>query len=115
MALMKPTAYFITTARGFIHDEAALAQALREKKIAGAGLDVWDKEPPAADHPLLKFNNVIATAHTAGVTREARANMGRIAAEQVLAALDGKPAARIVNPQHYAKRFARTFGFVPQR
>ena len=117
-ALMKPTAYFITTARGFIHDEAALAQALREKKIAGAGLDVWDKEPPAADHPLLKFNNVIATAHTAGVTREARANMGRIAAEQVLAALDGKPAARIVNPQvwpHYAKRFARTFGFVPQR
>ena len=117
-ALMKPTAYFITTARGFIHDEAALAQALREKKIAGAGLDVWDKEPPPADHPFLKFDNVIATAHTAGVTREARANMGRIAAEQVLAALDGRPAARIVNPQvwpHYAKRFERAFGFVPQR
>ena len=67
--LMRPTAYFITTARGFIHDEAALAEALRAKTIAGAGLDVWDKEPPPADHPLLQFDNVIASAHTAGVTR----------------------------------------------
>ena len=117
-ALMKPTAYFITTARGFIHDEAALEAALREKKIAGAGLDVWGKEPPAAAHPLLKFDNVIVTAHTAGVTREARANMGRIAAEQMLDALDGRPVARIVNPQvwpAYAKRFERAFGFAPQR
>ncbi|HXW48415.1 MAG TPA: 3-phosphoglycerate dehydrogenase, partial [Xanthobacteraceae bacterium] len=60
----------------------------------------------------------IATAHTAGVTREARANMGKIAAEQVLAAFDGKPVARIVNPQvwpHYAKRFEHAFGFAPRR
>jgi D-3-phosphoglycerate dehydrogenase / 2-oxoglutarate reductase len=117
-ALMRPTAYFITTARGFIHDEAALAEALRAKKIAGAGLDVWDKEPPPADHPLLQFDNVIASAHTAGVTREARANMGKIAAEQMLAALDGKPVTRMVNPQvwpDYAKRFERAFGFAPQR
>ena len=116
--LMKPTAYFITTARGFIHDEAALEAALREKKIAGAGLDVWGKEPPPATHPLLKFDNVIVTAHTAGVTREARANMGRIAAEQMLDALDGKPVTRIVNPQAwpaYAQRFERAFGFVPRR
>ena len=117
-ALMKPTAYFITTARGFIHDEAALEAALRDKKIAGAGLDVWDKEPPPAAHPLLKFDNVIVSAHTAGVTREARANMGRIAAEQMLDALDGKPVTRIVNPlvwPDYAKRFERAFGFVPKR
>jgi D-3-phosphoglycerate dehydrogenase len=117
-ALMKPSAYFITTARGLIHDESALEAALRNKKIAGAGLDVWSKEPPAAAHPLLKFDNVIVTAHTAGVTREARANMGRIAAEQMLDALDGKPVARIVNPQawpDYAKRFERAFGFAPQR
>ncbi len=116
--LMKPTAYFITTARGFIHDEAALEAALRDKTIAGAGLDVWSKEPPPAAHPLLRFDNVIVTAHTAGVTREARANMGRIAAEQMLDALDGRPVARIVNPQvwpAYAKRFERAFGFVPQR
>jgi D-3-phosphoglycerate dehydrogenase len=117
-ALMKPTAYFITTARGLIHDEAALEAALREKTIAGAGLDVWGKEPPPAAHPLLKFDNVIVTAHTAGVTREARANMGRIAAEQMLDALDGKPVTRIVNPQvwaDYAKRFERAFGFAPRR
>jgi len=117
-ALMKPDAYFITTARGLIHDEAALEAALRNKKIAGAGLDVWSKEPPAAAHPLLKFDNVIVTAHTAGVTREARANMGLIAAEQMLDALDGKPVARIVNPQvwpDYAKRFERAFGFAPKR
>ena len=117
-ALMKSTAYFITTARGFIHDEAALAAALREKKIAGAGLDVWDKEPPPPAHPLLQFDNVIVTAHTAGVTREARANMGRIAAEQMLDALDGKPVTRIVNSQvwpAYATRFERAFGFVPRR
>ena len=117
-ALMQPTAYFITTARGFIHDEEALTQALRDRKIAGAGLDVWGKEPPPADHPLMAFDNVIVTAHTAGVTREARTNMGRIAAEQVLDALDGKPVTRIVNPQvwpDYARRFERTFGFVPQK
>lgn len=117
-ALMQPTAYFITTARGFIHDETALAEALRAKKIAGAGPDVWDKEPPAADHPLLQFDNVIASAHTAGVTREARANMGKIAAEQMLAALDGRPVTRMVNPQvwpDYAKRFERAFGFAPRR
>ena len=98
--------------------EAALAEALRAKKIAGAGLDVWDKEPPPADHPLLQFDNVIASAHTAGVTREARANMGKIAAEQMLAALDGRPVTRIVNPQvwpDYVKRFERAFGFAPAR
>jgi D-3-phosphoglycerate dehydrogenase len=98
-ALMQPHAYFITTARGFIHDERALAEALRAKQIAGAGLDVWDKEPPAADHPLLQFDNVIASPHTAGMTREARANMGRIAAEQLVMTLDGKRPPRIVNPQ----------------
>jgi D-3-phosphoglycerate dehydrogenase len=115
-ALMRPHAFFITTARGFIHDEDALLQALRARKIAGAGLDVWAKEPPPPDHPLLQFDNVVASPHTAGVTKEARENMGRIAAEQVLAALDGKRPPRIVNPQvwpEYATRFERTFGFAP--
>lgn len=116
-ALMQPHAYFITTARGFIHDERALAEALRAKQIAGAGLDVWDKEPPPADHPLLQFDNVIASPHTAGVTREARANMGKIAAEQLIMTLDGKRPPRIVNPQvwpAYARRFEQTFGFRPE-
>ncbi len=115
-ALMQPHAYFITTARGFIHDEAALADALRNKQIAGAGLDVWAKEPPPADHPLLQFDNVLASPHTAGVTKEARENMGRIAAEQVLDVLDGKRPPRIINPEVwpvYAKRFQQAFGFAP--
>ena len=115
-ALMRPHAYFITTARGFIHDEAALLEALRNKLIAGAGLDVWAKEPPPPDHPLLQFDNVLASPHTAGVTREARTNMGRIAAEQILDALDGKRPPRIINPEvwpRYAGRFERAFGFTP--
>jgi D-3-phosphoglycerate dehydrogenase len=115
-ALMQPHAYFITTARGFIHDEAALADALRNKQIAGAGLDVWAKEPPPSDHPLLQFDNVLASPHTAGVTKEARENMGRIAAEQVLDALDGKRPPRIINPEvwpSYVKRFEKAFGFLP--
>jgi D-3-phosphoglycerate dehydrogenase len=116
-ALMQPHAYFVTTARGFIHDEAALLDALRDKSIAGAGLDVWAKEPPPPDHPLLQFDNVLASPHTAGVTREARANMGRIAAEQMLDALDGMRPPRIVNPEAwraYAERYARAFGFAPE-
>jgi D-3-phosphoglycerate dehydrogenase / 2-oxoglutarate reductase len=115
-ALMQKHAYFITTARGFIHDEAALADALRNKQIAGAGLDVWAKEPPPPDHPLLQFDNVLASPHTAGVTKEARENMGRIAAEQVLDALDGKRPPRIINPEVwpvYVKRFEQAFGFAP--
>jgi D-3-phosphoglycerate dehydrogenase len=116
-ALMQPHAYFITTARGFIHDEDALLQALRKKRIAGAGLDVWSKEPPPPEHPLLQFDNVLASPHTAGVTREARENMGRIAAEQILDALDGRRPPRIINPEvwpHYSARFARTFGLTPK-
>jgi D-3-phosphoglycerate dehydrogenase len=115
-ALMQPHAYFITTARGFIHDETALADALRNKRIAGAGLDVWAKEPPPPDHPLLQFDNVLASPHTAGVTKEARINMGRIAAEQLLDTLDGKRPPRLINPEvwpHYVTRFERTFGFAP--
>jgi D-3-phosphoglycerate dehydrogenase len=115
-ASMQKHAYFITTARGFIHDEVALFEALRDKRIAGAGLDVWAKEPPPPEHPLLQFDNVLASPHTAGVTKEARENMARIAAGQMLDALDGKRPPRIVNPEvwpAYVKRFERAFGFAP--
>lgn len=117
-ALMQKHAYFISTARGFIHDEPALAAALREGRIAGAGLDVWEKEPPPHDHPLLQFDNVIASPHIAGTTFEARHNTGSMAARQILDALDGKPVARLLNPEAwpaFAKKFERVFGFKPQR
>jgi D-3-phosphoglycerate dehydrogenase len=115
--LMQKHAYFITAARGHIHDEKALEEALRSKQIAGAGLDVWSKEPPDVDHPLLKYDNVIASPHTAGVTREARANMGKYAAEQLIEILDGKRPPRIINPDvwpAYQKRFEKAFGIRPQ-
>ena len=116
-ALMKPSAYFITTARGGIHDEAALAGALIAKRLAGAGLDVWAKEPPEPDHPLLRFENVLASPHTAGVTHESRREMGRFAAEQMLDILDGKRPSRLINPEvwpRYRERFAGILGFVPE-
>jgi D-3-phosphoglycerate dehydrogenase / 2-oxoglutarate reductase len=116
-ARMKPEAYFITTARGFIHDEEALAEALRTRKIAGAGLDVWEDEPPPHDHPLMAFDNVIVSPHVAGSTIEARENMGRIAAEQVLEILDGTKPPRLINPEvwpAYRERFERIMGFAPE-
>lgn len=112
-ARMRPDAYFITTARGFIHDETALAAALANKKIAGAGLDVWEDEPPPHDHPLMAFENVIVSPHTAGATVESQKNMARIAAEQVLDILDGKKPPRLINPEvwpAYRARFARIMG-----
>jgi D-3-phosphoglycerate dehydrogenase / 2-oxoglutarate reductase len=117
LTLMRPDAYFITTARGGIHDEAALADALASGRIAGAGLDVWQKEPPDPDHPLLQFDNVLVSPHTAGVTHESRHNMGRLAAEQVLDILDGKRPPRLVNPEGwplYRQRFGRILGFLPE-
>ena len=115
--LMQPHAYFITTARGGIHDEMALAEVLRAKQIAGAGLDVWEDEPPATDHPLLAFDNVLVSPHTAGATEESRENMSHFAAEQVLEILDGKRPPRLINPEvwpAYRERFARIMGFSPE-
>ena len=116
-AAMQPHAYFITTARGGIHDEAALAAALTARQIAGAGLDVWEDEPPPASHPLLRFDTVLVSPHTAGVTRQARHNIARIAAEQMLDILDGKKPPRLLNPEvwpAYRDRFSQILGFWPQ-
>jgi D-3-phosphoglycerate dehydrogenase len=115
-ARMKPAAYFIQTARGGIHDEAALAAALEAGRIAGAGLDVFLKEPPAADHPLLRFENVIASPHIAGITEEALHDMALGAAEQWIAIFRGEVPPRLVNPEawpRYAARFREAFGFSP--
>jgi len=112
-ARMKRGAIFISTARGGIHDEAALAAALRSQHLGGAGLDVWEPEPPPLDHPLLQMPNVVATYHTAGVTHEARRNVASIAAEQIVDMLRGERPPRLVNPAvwpAYAARFERILG-----
>ena len=112
-AAMKPGARFITTARGGIHDETALARALASGHLAGAGLDVWDVEPPPADHPLLRFDNVIVSPHIAGITRESRHDIAVIAAEQLIAIFRGRRPPRLINPDAwpaYAARFERAFG-----
>ena len=115
-AAMQKHAYFITTARGGIHDEAALADALRNDAIAGAGLDVWEDEPPPHDHPLLAFDNVLASPHTAGITRQSRHNIAKIAAEQMIDILDGKRPPRLLNPEvwpAYQDRFQAIMGVRP--
>lgn len=113
---MKPGAVFITTARGGIHSEHALTEALQSGHLAGAGIDVWDIEPPALDNPLLSMENVVATYHTAGVTHEARRNIASWAAEQIIYTLDGHVPPRLVNPQawpKYAARYEALFGRRP--
>ena len=100
LALMKPTAFLVNTARGGIVDETALHAALVEKRIAGAGLDVFAQEPPPTDHPLLKLPNVIVAPHIAGVTRESVERMGRQAVLNVLSVLDGSPIREnVINPE----------------
>ncbi len=91
LAHMKPAAFLINTARGGIVNEAALHDALVKGKIAGAGIDVFEKEPPPSDNPLFKLQNVITAPHVAGVTREALDRMGLQAAKNILSALDGSP------------------------
>lgn len=115
-ALMRPTAFFINTARGGIHDEAALAEALRERRIAGAGIDVFLTEPPPADHPLLQLDTVIATPHTAGITEEALREMSAEAARQWIGLFAGEVPPRLINPAAwpaYSRRFERVIGFAP--
>ena len=104
---MKNGAMLVTTARGGVVDEAALYAALTSEHLSGAGVDVWDREPPPLQHPLLTLDNVIATYHTAGVTVEARRNMAAQAAEQIVGLLKGGRPPRLVNPQAWPAYRAR--------
>ena len=115
-ARMKPNAYFINTARGKIHEEGALLDALISRRIAGAGIDVFDVEPPPPDHPLLHLDNVMATPHIAGATVETMYDMTKAAAEQWMGLLRGRVPPRLVNPEvwtHYSDRFEQIIGFRP--
>ena len=98
IAAMKPTAYLINTARGAVVDEAALVQALRERRIAGAALDVFENEPHLAAG-LAELDNVVLTPHIGSATTETRTRMIMLAAENVFAAMRGERPPNIVNPE----------------
>jgi D-3-phosphoglycerate dehydrogenase len=98
LALMKPTAFLINTARGGLVCEADLFDALRVKRIAGAGLDVFEEEPPPCS-PLFELDNVLLTAHTAGVDLQSRDDMAESAARAIVDLSRGQwPAEKVVNP-----------------
>ncbi len=118
LALMKPTSYFINTSRGGTYVEADLARSLAEKKIAGAGIDVFLDEPPPLDHPLMAFDNVILTPHSAGATIESQDNVAIFSADQWIEIFEGKVPPRLVNTEawpKYSERFERILGFKPAR
>ena len=98
LALMKPTAYLINTSRGPVVDEAALVATLKAGRIAGAGLDVYEREPKMAEG-LAGLDNAVLLPHLGSATVETRARMSRIAAENVIAVLEGRKPPNLVNPE----------------
>lgn len=90
LALMKPTAYLINTARGGLVEEAALVAALQANTIGGAGLDVFEAEPPAADNPLFTLPNVVLSPHIAGLTQECAMRMAQVTIRNTLDLFDGQ-------------------------
>lgn len=98
-AMMKPSAFLINTARSGAVDTEAMVEALRTKRIAGAFLDVFDKEPVAADNPLCALDSVVMTPHIGGSTPGQTREQSRIVADQIIAILDGKQPPHMVNPE----------------
>jgi D-3-phosphoglycerate dehydrogenase len=99
LALMKPSAIIINTARGPIIDQSALYRALQDKKIAGAGLDVFEEEPVSEDNPLLDLDNIIMTPHSAALTQECVIRMAVEAVNCTLEVFNGRVPPNIANPQ----------------
>jgi D-3-phosphoglycerate dehydrogenase len=101
-ARTRPTAFLINTSRGPVVDEAALLRALRAGRLAGAALDVWEREPVPRDHPLLALPNVIATPHAAYFSTAAVAAVPRRCGEEIARVLTGQRPRNVVNPEVYA-------------
>jgi len=100
LSKMKPTAFLINTARGGLVCEADLLAALKAKRIAGAGLDVFEEEPPTKANPLCQFESIVATPHAAGVDLQSRDDMAASAARSIVSLSRGNwPADAIVNPE----------------
>jgi D-3-phosphoglycerate dehydrogenase len=98
LALMRPGSYLVNVSRGAIIDEAALVAALESGHLAGAGLDVFDPEPPAADHPLFRLPNTICTTHVGSYTAAGLLRMQVMAAQELAAALRGECPPNLANP-----------------
>mgnify|MGYP005852037275 CR=1 FL=1 len=98
LKLMKKTAYLINNSRGPVVDEKALYEALKEGKIAGAGLDVFEQEPTPVDNPLLKLDNVVVAPHISSASHETRSKMAEMVAENLVAFFEGKKPPNLVNP-----------------
>jgi glyoxylate reductase len=101
LKMLKPSAILINTARGAMLDHAALTDALKDHRLAGAALDVFDPEPIPQDHPLLSMPNVIITPHIASSTTTTRRRMAVMTVENIRAGLEGKPMPYCFNPQVY--------------
>jgi len=102
--LMKPTAFIINTSRGEMIQEAALVEALKNERIAGAGLDVFEKEPPDAQNPLFGLSNVIVSPHTAALTRDTVAKLAEGAAQNAINVLGGKEPSYSANWEEVQKK-----------
>ena len=107
LALMKPGAFLINTARGALLDEAALIRALAERRIAGAGLDVFEHEP-FVEPELLAMNNVVLAPHLGSAVVELREKMANIVVDNILAVLAGRRPPNCVNPEVYTEDRERT-------
>jgi D-3-phosphoglycerate dehydrogenase len=99
LALMRPTAILVNTARGGLVDLDALHEALRDGRLLGAGLDVFDPEPPDPKHPLFALDNVVVTNHIGWYSEEAMRDLQRMAAEEAVRVLHGEP------PRHWLNRW----------
>jgi len=102
LSLMKPTAYLINTARAGLVDENALYNALKDKKIIGAALDVFNEEPPGKDYPLVKIDNVTITPHLAGGTKDAFTQSPKLLAMEMIKVIKGEDSRYIVNKDEYS-------------
>jgi len=99
---MKPTAMLVNTSRGAVVDEAALAQALHQGRLAGAALDVFEREPPDPGNPLFSAPNLVVTPHSAALTAECAARMALQAAQGIMDVLAGRRPAAVVNPEVFS-------------
>ena len=104
LAAMPPHAYLVNISRGDLVDQEALLKVLTDRRIAGAGLDVFEQEPPVENSPMYGLDNVFLTPHVAGASREAHLHRSLLVAHQVLQVMSGERPPHLVNPEVWDRR-----------